>query len=205
MRTKHLVAALSCAALLLGASGCGGDSPKPPPLTSTPGTPSPTPTPTPTSDGLPDFTKWQDEPADIPVPQLPAAAKAHTKAGAVAFGKHYVALTNYALLTGSRHELDQLALPQCEICRNNGCGESGAALTVCQSYLGDPRYTVDRARQEDLSPTDAGATIFVSSSAFKLKTKDRVTTVDKQNLALVFRLAWTNGQWKVSDYTVGDI
>ncbi len=67
------------AALVLALAGCGGD-PKadPPPSTTPTPTVSPSPSATPT------------------VPALPEAAKANTKAGAIAFVKYYVGLINHA-------------------------------------------------------------------------------------------------------------
>ena len=116
MRATRIVTTMLTGALLLTASACQGDSPKPPPMTSTP-VASPTPTPTPTAAALPDFTKWQDEPADIPVPAMPAAAKQHTKAGSVAFGKYYFEMLNYVILTADSGPAHALSASSCTLCR----------------------------------------------------------------------------------------
>ena len=203
MKADRMVTTMVAAVVLLTATACQGDSPKPPPVTSTP-IASPTPTPSPTPAALPDFTKWQDEPADIPIPPMPAAAKKHTKAGSVAFGKYYVAMINYALLTGDNKGLGELAAAECNICQSNAAGFI-STFTKKQSYLGDPRYTITGSREEDLSSTSAGASIFVTSKPFKIRTKSKVSSISGQRLALVFRLRWTKTAWSITDYTVGDI
>jgi len=203
VKGNRIATTMLAAVLVLTAAACQGDSPEPPPVTTTP-VASPTPTPTPTTAALPDFTEWQTEPADIPVPPMPAAAKERTKAGSVAFGKYYIALINHALLTGENRELAALAAPECDICETNAAGFV-STFTKEQSYLGDPRYTITGSRQEDLSSTGAGASVFVTSKPFKIREKSEVTSVKAQHLALVFRLSWTGNAWKVTDYTVGDI
>ncbi len=116
MRANRIAATMLAAVLMLSAAACQGDSPEPPPMTSTPVT-SPTPTPTPTAAALPDFTEWQTEPADIPVPPMPAAAKEHTKAGSVAFGKYYVGMLNYVILTADAAPARALSAAACTLCR----------------------------------------------------------------------------------------
>src|SRR5689334_13151884 len=72
----------------------------PPPATHTTTTTT-TPTPTPTQ----------------PVPPvMPQAAKAHTKAGAKAFVKHYWAVVNYAQATGDIETLNRISARGCVGC-----------------------------------------------------------------------------------------
>ena len=63
---------------LAGCGGSSGDDPSPSPTVSTTTSASPT------------------------APALPEAAMANTKAGAVAFARHYIELINYAQATGTR-------------------------------------------------------------------------------------------------------
>jgi hypothetical protein len=86
------------AALVLVVAGCGGD-PKADPTT-TPSSPSTSVTPTATP------------------PVMPEAAKANTKAGAVAFVKHYIDLINYAQATGHIDVLAAVEDPGCDSCGN---------------------------------------------------------------------------------------
>jgi hypothetical protein len=78
-------------------AGCGGD-PKADPASSPSATTPASTTPSP--------------------PVMPDAAKANTKAGAVAFVKHYIDLVNYAQATGHVDVLAGVEDPGCESCAN---------------------------------------------------------------------------------------
>lgn len=86
------------AALVLALAGCGGD-PKADP-TSTPSAPVTTPASTTPSP-----------------PVMPEAAKADTKAGAIAFVRHYVALINHAQATGDVDVLSAVESATCMSCQ----------------------------------------------------------------------------------------
>ena len=76
MRTvRHRLAAVAGVTCLLVAAGCG-ENPAPKPLPKS--DPKPSASPSPSASATP--------------PVLPAAARAKTKAGAIAFGRHYVDL-----------------------------------------------------------------------------------------------------------------
>jgi hypothetical protein len=84
-------------ALVLLLAGCGGDpTAEPSPTPSTPVTSPVSTTPTP--------------------PAMPDAAKANTKAGAIAFVRHYIELINYAQATGDVSALEKVEDPGCESC-----------------------------------------------------------------------------------------
>jgi hypothetical protein len=85
------------AALMLLLAGCGGDPKVDPP-------PSTSPTPSVSATHSP--------------PALPEAAKANTKAGAIAFVRHYVDLINYAQATGDITTLAAVEDPGCKSCAN---------------------------------------------------------------------------------------
>lgn len=89
---------LGAAALALVLAGCGGDPES---------TPSPEVTLT---------TPVDASPSASPAPTLPAAAQANTKAGAIAFVKHYVGVQNSASSSGKTDELKSLTLGSCEEC-----------------------------------------------------------------------------------------
>jgi hypothetical protein len=87
-------------ALLLVVAGCGGDpqaSPTPTPSLSTASPVSTTPSP----------------------PAMPDAARANTKAGAIAFVRHYIDLINYAQDTG---DIDALSAVEGHRCRSCSSG-----------------------------------------------------------------------------------
>jgi hypothetical protein len=84
-------------ALLLVVAGCGGDpqaSPTPTPSMSTASPVSTTPSP----------------------PAMPDAARANTKAGAIAFVRHYIDLINYAQATGDVGPLAAVEDAGCKSC-----------------------------------------------------------------------------------------
>lgn len=88
----------ACVALLL--AGCGPASePSAPTTPTTPSVVAPT-----------------QPPLKPQAPVLPEAAKANTKAGAVAFVRHYVDVLNYAQSTGDVGELRRLGGPTCKSC-----------------------------------------------------------------------------------------
>ena len=93
-------AAVALAGSLLLLAGCGGQDPAASPTSSatssTGTTASTSPTPTP--------------------PTMPAAAQANTKAGAIAFVRHYIALINYAQATGDVAVLAAVEDPSCTSC-----------------------------------------------------------------------------------------
>lgn len=93
-----LPAVVAAVALLL--TGCGG-SPAADPA------PSATPSPSTTTPAVPT------------VPTLPQAAKQNTKAGALAFARHYIDLVNYAQATGDTKVLKAIEAPGCESCQSS--------------------------------------------------------------------------------------
>ena len=103
--------------LLLG--GCGGDpkaepSPSPsPPVSSTP-TPAP--------------------------PALPPAATANTKAGAIAFVKHYIDLINYAQATGDVAPLKAESSNTCKSC--NSVSEVAQSIYAEGGHISGGRWRI---------------------------------------------------------------
>src|SRR6478609_4550626 len=104
---------------LMSATACsGGGTPTPgsPPAASQspsgPATPSATPTPTASYKPADATGKAQN----VPVPELPEAAKAETKEGAVAFAKHWYTLLNYAYQTGEFRLMDEVTDSSCRLC-----------------------------------------------------------------------------------------
>ena len=82
--------------LLLALAGCGGD-PKADP------SPSPSPSTSPVS-------------TTPSVPAMPDSAKENTKAGAVAFVRHYIELLNHLEATGDEAPLVAVSDPKCRSC-----------------------------------------------------------------------------------------
>ena len=97
MRTRQLLLLLAVVAALV-LTGCGDSAdPASPPRAS------------PTSTSSPSVSA---------APSLPPAAAAHTKAGAIAFVRHYIALINYSQATGDVTALDRVEATNCSSCRS---------------------------------------------------------------------------------------
>lgn len=91
---------LGAVALSFVLAGCGGDPEAPPDPTATTSGVSTTPSTPPTPSA----------------PTLPEEATANTKAGAIAFVRHYVELINYAQRTGDVEALAAVEAVGCESC-----------------------------------------------------------------------------------------
>ena len=104
---------------LMSATACsGGGTPPPgsPPAASQspsgPATPSATPTPTASYKPADATGKAQN----VPVPELPEAAKAETKEGLEAFARYWFVLLNYGYETGDTSRIDAITSSQCRAC-----------------------------------------------------------------------------------------
>src|SRR6478609_8135975 len=102
---------------LMSATACsGGGTPTPgsPPAASQspsgPATPSASPTPTAAYKPADASGKAQN----VPVPELPEAAKAETKEGAMAFASHWFSLLSYGYETGELAPLEAATSPSCD-------------------------------------------------------------------------------------------
>ncbi|MFH5880222.1 DUF6318 family protein [Arthrobacter sp. NA-172] len=106
---QALTLAAWIALLALALAGCTG---APAPSAST--APSPTVSPTPSYKQADDKGKAQN----VPVPVIPAEAKAHTKEGLQAFMKHWVGLASYAYETGDTNPLFDVTGAGCKTCND---------------------------------------------------------------------------------------
>lgn len=109
---------LGALALSLVLAGCGGDPEAPPDPTATTSGVSTTPSTPPTPSA----------------PALPEAAMANTKAGAIAFVRHYVELINHAQRTGDVEVLAAVESPKCKSCTSvrdylSGIYAKGGSIT----------------------------------------------------------------------------
>src|SRR5918992_1141024 len=95
MAAAVTVLALSLSACAGGESPGGNGSPS---SVSNSATPSATPTPTPTASYKPADANGRAQ--NVPLPELPEAAKAETKEGLEAFAKYWYALLNFGFETG---------------------------------------------------------------------------------------------------------
>ncbi|MGO4228855.1 DUF6318 family protein [Arthrobacter sp. YAF34] len=94
--------------------GQSSSAPQSPSASSTPSTPSASPTPTASYKPADASGKAQN----VPVPVLPEAAKAPTKAGLEAFARYWFEQLNFAYETGNSSGLDSVTSAGCEFCSN---------------------------------------------------------------------------------------
>ena len=111
------VAWVSISLMSVTACSGGGTQPpgSPPPASQSPSEPvTPSAASTPTASYKPADATGRAQ--NVPVPELPEAAKAETKEGAVAFAKHWYTLLNYAYQTGEFRLMDEVTDPSCRLC-----------------------------------------------------------------------------------------
>jgi hypothetical protein len=168
------------AALVVLLAGCGGDpkadpSPSPSATTSASATPSP--------------------------PVMPDAAKANTKAGAVAFVKYYIELVNHAQATGDVRTLSAVEAPACKSCQ-----QGRAYLTRIYSaggHITGGRWSIRRASAkrsgENWAVTVTGD--FAPSDAYS--SPDAEPRHANGGPALTNFIVWHSDAWKVRAWFSG--
>src|SRR4249919_253801 len=116
---RRACAAAFLAISLMSVAACSGGAAPPPGTTasesqspSTASTPSATPTPTASYKPADATGKAQN----VPVPELPEAAKAETKKGLEAFARYWYALLNYSYETGDLSRINSISSPSCALC-----------------------------------------------------------------------------------------
>jgi hypothetical protein len=182
MRGRHTLAAL-CGVLCLLVSACGGSA-KSQPLPRPTASLSPSASPTP--------------------PVMPAAAKEKTKAGAIAFARHYVDLINHAQATGDVSPLAAAERPDCTSCQRSRSAvtqlyESGATVDG-----GD--WTIEGA--DALKNQGSGGWLIEMHVSFGPQQVDRPGSSSDQQLKggrlpVNVQLVWEGDAWKVAECTRG--
>jgi hypothetical protein len=167
-------------ALVLVLAGCGGDpTADPSPTPSTPVTSPVSTTPTP--------------------PAMPDAAKANTKAGAIAFVRHYIELINYAQATGDVDSFTEVDSPECR-----SCATARRALTDIYGAGGhieggELRATIQSvAPRPDLRARTVFASVTYGPQQVVSATKTRSLKGGKTVMTLVVRHdagGWVMLQW----------
>jgi hypothetical protein len=187
--------AISAACLSGALAGCNDtDSDDPPdsglPSESETGSASPA---TPTSEPTP------TQPSEPAAPKLPTAATKHTKAGAIAFVRFYLALLNYAAHSGDVAPLRQHSTRDCEACRDDAKTWSdlysadgwakGGVLTLRKVRATAP------ARPEDVY---VGVTVARSPGTYKAKPDAKAKSVAADVADLDYYLVWVHHSWRMA-------
>jgi hypothetical protein len=167
------------AALMLLLAGCGGD-PKADPPPSTSPTPSVSSTPSP--------------------PALPEAAKANTKAGAIAFVRYYVALLNLLQSTGDERPLLAVSQSNCRSCM--AVVRAANAIYDSGGHVEGGLWTIRKAEVEH--PAPAAWTVRISGQLAPSRVIEAGATSPKPGtggdadaeFVLTFRDSWEVVQWQ---------
>jgi len=171
-------------------SGCGGDA--------KPGaTPSSTSAASPTTSSPATSSPATSSPATDP--NIPAAARAHTPAGAEAFVRYFYSQLNIAWSTPKSGLIAALSLPTCKTC----AALEGSAVDLAskhQHYAGEVFAvgTVGAIGDSEVLVTGeqpAGAVIDINGSVVRSKAK-------AEKAKFIVTLAWSSGGWRVREMKV---
>ncbi|WP_310964566.1 DUF6318 family protein [Nocardioides terrisoli] len=138
------------------------------------------------------------------IPPMPSAAKAHSKAGAVAFARHYVDLINYAQATGDVKALRAVEAAGCESCtrvrheleRIYGAGGwiKGGAWRIAD--------VADALPNTDTDGFNVDIVIKTTRQRVKSSREGSVNTVSGGANAITVFVSPSHGiAWKVSEWT----
>lgn len=205
-RRPHRTAPAATASVLcaVALAGCSSDKPAttaptdPSSATSTPRTSTSHASTHSSTTSKPSTTTSSTPTADWP-PGVPAAAKAHTKSGAIAYADHYVAAINATGVRPRSGVLGRLARNSCKTCHNYA--------DSVQYYL-NHRQHLSNAQ---LIPVRTVCPLFVSSGTvrvFTLVKSPAVQTLrgstvvqrsgDQGEGALDFNLVWSHSRWTIA-------
>ena len=193
---KRTSAALLAATILLAA--CGGDA-KPGTPSSSSTTSSPTTTaPAPTTSASPTTTS-----RPTTDPNIPAAARAHTPAGAAAFVKYFHDQLNVAWGQPRAGLLAALSLPGCKTCT----ALEGSAAKNVRTHQ---RMSGDSVRIDSADPGSKEAngdqTVVFTGAQLKTSVVDsnghKVRDIPAAEIRSVATSRWTASGWRISEIQV---
>jgi hypothetical protein len=191
-KTSAALLAIPLAASML-LTGCGGDS-KPDASPSSTATSAPTTTPAPTTSvsPTPTATRTTD-------PNIPAAARAHTPAGAGAFTKYFYSQLNIAWGKPQAGLISNLSTATCKTCANLEASAVDLA-SKHQRYRGDvfavaTVASVSKSEILVVGEQPPGAVIDSKGSVVKSKTK-------AQKTKFIVAIQWSSGAWHINEIKV---
>jgi hypothetical protein len=177
---------LGALAVLLALTSCGGD----PKADSTPTPSAPVTTPVSTT------------PAP---PVMPEAAKANTKAGAVAFVRYYVELINHAQATGEVGQLEAVEDEACTSCRAARKGvsdhyQSGGTISGGEWAI-ESALAVRNAAIHGWV-VDTRVRYGMQTVSFGSSRPNKVNQAGE--MVASFQVRWINNVWQVLEWTRGN-
>ena len=192
-----LLAVPLAASILL--SGCGGD-PKPDVSPSSTTAPSPT-----TSTSSPTTTSASPTSTAGPTsdPNIPAAARANTPAGAAAFVKYFYGQLNVAWGQPRAGLLAPLSLPECKTC-------STLEDTSSEMVVKHQRMIGDTARIDSVDPGDTESNgdqrVIITGAQLATSVVDsngqKVRDIPPDRIRFLATTRWTASGWRVSEIKV---
>ena len=137
--------------------------------------------------------------ATATVPAMPPEAKEDSKAGAIAFVKHYIDVFNYASNTGDVEELQKLSDPKCEACRNyiqlfDKTYSEGGYFKDSDWILSDPRLEV-----RDQASVVLGH-IHAPAGTYKVRKGIDVKPGDPEDFAATYLPFHATDGWQMSNF-----
>jgi Family of unknown function (DUF6318) len=188
---KKTSAALLAASILL--AGCSGDTKPDPSSSSTTGSSPATTTPAPT-------TASPTTASPTPDPNIPAAARAHTPAGAEAFVRYFYAQLNIAWSKPQAGLISGLSAATCKTCANF---EREAAKSVSKNERVIGQSIV--LKTVDTSDATNPAKMTVLAIGFQPKTivvdaqGKTVQTLQRENVHTLVTVQWVAVGWRLGE------
>jgi hypothetical protein len=191
---KKTSAALLAASILL--AGCSGDTKPDPSSSSTTGSSPATTTPAPT-------TASPTTASPTPDPNIPAAARAHTPAGAEAFVRYFIERLNIAWTAPRAGILSPLCQASSKACA--AYEKTAARLTTQRHHYDGPPVTIGFVGALDsasLNHLDVVANV-VQERRSEIDAAGKTYVTDKrQNLRLDYELLYTGQAWSVASVKI---
>ena len=186
-RVRKSSAALLAASILLSACG-GGAKPDPSSSISSPTTSTSAPT-----------APVSPTPAGPPIdPSIPAAARAHTPAGAEAFVRYFYQQVNAAWTTPSAGLISALSSPVCKSCSELET-TANQLLRKKQHYDGPPVTIASVGALADLSPGQAQVLVtFIQEHRNVVDASGHVALTDQRKTGkFIATVGWLTQGWSV--------
>lgn len=188
-RTRGVRTALALGLVALALSACSTHREGPPPLSSA------------------DFvTSPPASATERPMPQVPAAAKVNSPAGAEAFARYVIGIYGYVYQTGNAGPLESVAGPKCTFCRKVRSNISDMKVKNYRQVGGDLTITM-LSPAPDVPRGKAVFTAVVRQTPAQVLDADGKIVNEAKILpdeSLLVALEWHDKGWTVFEIGSGD-